>query len=256
MIFVNLAIMKKGLIKASPWILMGLGTVSHVGTVIFAVKATPKAILLLEEAEKEKLKTTGEQLTLVEKAKATWKPYIPTLLMGATTIACFWGAQGINFRRNAALVSLYSVAEHTLRQYQEKVIETIGEKKAGEVLAKVDRQALSDNPASKAQVIITGNGDYLCYEKLSGRYLQSDIEKLRRAQNDFNQQIIGGEMYKSLNEWYDAISMPPISMGYDTGFTVDNLVDLRFSTQLSDDEKPCLVIDYYNFPQPNYNKVW
>ena len=70
----NLALMKKGLIKASPWILMGIGTVSHVGTVIFAVKATPKAILLLEEAEKEKLKTTGEQLTLIEKAKATWKP--------------------------------------------------------------------------------------------------------------------------------------------------------------------------------------
>lgn len=54
-------------------ILTGLGSIGVLATTITAVKATPKALRLIEEAEKEK----GEELTKWEKVKTAVSSYIP-----------------------------------------------------------------------------------------------------------------------------------------------------------------------------------
>lgn len=63
-------------------ILTCLGDVGVVATAVLAVKATPKAMRLINEAEEEK----GKTLTRMETVKATWKPYIPAVVTGAVLI--------------------------------------------------------------------------------------------------------------------------------------------------------------------------
>lgn len=256
-------LMHKGLLfvgKHSPVILTAVGSGCVVLTAVFAVNATPKAIAILEARKQEEGKEKDippeeVELTVWDKTKACWKVYLPMVLAGGTAIACMVGSTKISLGRIESLAGLYSLTERAFSQYKEKVAETLGEKDRRKVEAAVNKDILERHPVSNSTVIVTGVGDYLCFDKLSGRYFMSDIEKLRRVQNDCNQNLIQN-MYISLNEVYDAMGLMPIDMGYDVGWDVDNMVDLSFTTQLSDDGRPCLVVDYLVQPKHDFSKLF
>jgi len=239
------------LVKNSPTILTGVSVAGLLTTVAMAVTATPKAIEILdremwdrEVIGIEKYGSPIQPLTKKEIISLTWKCYIPTVLMGAATIGCIIGANSIHLRRNAALVSLYSIAESTLKEYQAKVIETLGEKKEKLIKEEILQDRVTNNPPKENQIIITGNGDTLCYDSLSGRYFKSDIEKIRRIQNDFNRSLIS-EMYKTLNEFYDELGLEETELGRNMGWTTEfGLLDISFSAKLTPDNLPCIVLDY------------
>lgn len=126
---------KKSTIKHSPEILTGIGIAGMVTTTVMAVRATPKALRLIDSAELKKANETnipyeGHNLSKTEIIKVTWKCYIPVAITGSLSIACLIGASSVNARRNAALATAYSIAETSLKEYQNKVVETIGEKRS------------------------------------------------------------------------------------------------------------------------------
>lgn len=231
------------IVKNSPKILTGCAVSGVIGTVIFAVKATPKAQIVLEEKRRE---YEGE-MPWYEQAKAVVPVYIPTLAMGGITIGCIIGAMAIASKRNAVLASLYSASELALKNYQQKVVETIGERKEHEVRAAMAKDEMMSNPVSHANVIETGYGGELCYDELSGRYFYSSMDRLRRAENTVNRKIIS-EMWVSLNEFYSEIGLESIELGKDVGWNVDSMISLGFTTQMSDDDRPCIVMQFYNRP--------
>ena len=67
---------KQFLGKHSPEILTGLGIAGMLTTTILAVKATPKALKLIENKKKE---LNTDELTALQTIKATWKPYMPAV---------------------------------------------------------------------------------------------------------------------------------------------------------------------------------
>ena len=93
--------------KHSPELLTGAGIAAGVTTVVLAVKATPKALQLIEE-EKRNRKT--DHLKPVDMVKATWKCYIPAALTGTASVACIIGANSVNTRRHAALAAAYELS--------------------------------------------------------------------------------------------------------------------------------------------------
>lgn len=236
--------------KNSPTILTGLGVAGLITTTVLAVKATPKALALIEEAEDKQM----ENLEPLEVVKVTWKCYIPAALMGGITIGCMIGANSINLRRSAALASAYSIAETTLKEYQAKVVETIGEAKARKIKEDIAEDKMKKNPVQNTEVIITGKGDMLCFDVLSGRYFKNNIENLRKIQNDFNHNLIS-EMYVSLNELYYAIGLPGVKVGDDLGWNVDTMIEFSFSSKLTEEGEPCLVVDYLVGPKEEYRHL-
>jgi hypothetical protein len=233
----------------SPTILTGLGVAGLITTVVLAVKATPKALLLLKESDEYLgYKTTSDPVTTI---KVAWRPYAPAIIMGGVTVGCMIGANTINLRRNAALASIYSLTEATLREYQSKVVETIGEKKEKKIKDDIAKDRIDKNPSLNKGIIYTGKGDTLCYDTLSGRYFKSDMEFLRKIQNDVNRDIIN-HMWLSLNELYSELGLKGIKIGDDIGWNTDNLVEFEFSAQLSDEGVPTMVIDYATKPSPTF----
>ena len=103
---------RTSLSRHSPAILMGIGIAGMVTTTVVAVKATPKALRLIEEKKQE---LDVESLTPVETVKATWKCYIPAAVTGAVSIACLIGSNSVNTKRNAALATAYKLSE-TIRR--------------------------------------------------------------------------------------------------------------------------------------------
>ena len=103
--------------KASPTILTCIGAVGVVATAVLAVKATPKALRLIEIAEDHRHDDdpnwTWSPLTKTEIIKTTWKCYVPAVVTGAATIICIFGANTLNRRQQASLASAYALLNRT-----------------------------------------------------------------------------------------------------------------------------------------------
>lgn len=240
---------KAAMKKHSPEILTGIGIAGMITTTVMAVKATPKAIKLIEQKKKEE-KT--DKLSPVDTVKTAGICYIPAAVIGAVSIGCLVGASSVNARRNAALSAAFTLSESALKEYQNKVVETIGEKKEQTVRDAVAKDKIDKNPVTNQEVIITEKGNTLCYDAISGRYFKSDIDKLRKAENNLNRQM-RDEMYISLNDFYREIGLNDISIGNDLGWNIDKgYIELDFSSQLTEDGTPCLVVEYKVVPQYNY----
>lgn len=239
--------------KHSPEILTGIGVAGMIGTVMLAVKATPKALMLMEDAEQDK----GEPLTAPEKVKACYKCYIPAVVSGATSIACVIGANSVNARRNAAIATAYKLSETAFTEYKQQVVETIGEKKAKVVKEKVAKKKLEKNPVTSNQIIITEKGNTLCYDSISGRYFKSDIETIKKAVNELNSRMVGGEMYISLTEYYTEIGLQPTLVSDELGWNLNHegVIELDFSSMIAEDGTPCIVVDYMVAPRYDYHKL-
>lgn len=248
----NIKVLAKGvkssITKHSPEILTGIGIAGMITTTIFAVRATPKAVKLIEEVKKEK----EDNLTAVEMVKTAWKCYIPSVVIGGISIGCLIGANSVNLRRNAALATAYAISESAFSEYKDKVIHQIGEKKEKEIKGEIAQDHINKNPVSKNEVFITEKGNTLCYDKLSGRYFKSDKEKIVRAENELNRQM-RYDNYISLNEFYYALGLDEIDIGDDLGWNIDNgYIELSFASKLADDGTPCLVLDYKVAPKYSY----
>lgn len=243
---------KSATVKHSPEILTGVGIAGMITTTVMAVRATPKVIRLLDD---EKRRQNVDKLEPADMVKTAWKCYIPAAVTGTVSVVCLIGASSVNARRNAALTAAYTLSESTLRDYQKKVIETIGEKKEQTVRDAVAKERLEKNPVENKEVIITAKGETLCFDVVSGRYFKSDIDKLKKAENELNRQM-RDEMYISLNEFYYEIGLEPVKLGEDLGWNIDDgYIDLRFSSQLATDGTPCLVIDYGYGPRYDFRRL-
>lgn len=232
--------------KHSPEILTGIGIAGMGMTVALAVKATPKALRLIEE---EKQEAKVDKLTPIEVVKVAWKPYIPAVISGVSSIACMIGATSVNVSRNAALAAAYKLSETALVEYREKVIETIGEKKEQVVRDKVDEAHIKKHPIEKSEVVVTGKGKTLFLDASSGRYFESDRDKIQKAENELNKRMLQ-EMFGevSLNEFYDELGLDRIDIGDDIGWNAENTIDLHFGAQMLEDGRVCGVISHNTPP--------
>lgn len=259
--------LRNTLVKHSPGILTGLGIAGMVTSTVMAVKATPKALMLIEEEKRRKnhelleaAKAEGvtdvekiDKLKPAEAIKTAWKCYIPAAASAIVSTACLIGANTVNVRRNAALAAAYTLSETALKEYQDKVVETIGEKKERTVRDAIAKDRLDNDPVKTKEVIITEKGNTLCYDSISGRYFKSDIEKIRKAENELNRRM-KYENYISLNDFYEEIGLQSTRLGDQLGWNIDKgYIDIYFSSQLAADGNPCLVIDFNKAPVYDYS---
>ena len=238
--------------KHSPEILTGIGIAGMIATTVMAVKATPKAIMLVNERE---CAEHIEKLPKKEVVKTCWKCYIPAAVTGAASITCLIGASSVNLKRNAALATAYTISETALRDYKEKVVETIGEKKEQAVRDAVAKERVEKHhPAHSAEIISTGDGETICFDWYTSRTFKSDIEKVKRAINELNSQMLD-DGCANLNDFYYALGLPNAGIGDSLGWSYnkDGLVKLDPSSQL-DNGVPCLVIDFQTPPHYDYDR--
>lgn len=253
--------------KHSPEILTGVGVAGMIGTVILAVQATPKALEIInnEKESRVEIKTlyydnepqqqiVESYLTKLDIIKIAWKPYIPAIVLGVTSASCIIGASAVNARRNAALATAYAISERTLIRYRDKVIDSIGEKKEKEIREKVSQDEVNKNYNHDSQVIVTGKGNTLCMDSISGRLFRSDIDKIRKIINELNRQLLHSQ-YVSLQDFYNEIGLKPTKNSDDLGWNLDDgLIDVTFSSCITEDDEPCIVVDYMVAPRYEYYK--
>ena len=233
--------------EKSPEILIGLGLAGMLTSTVLAVKATPKALAILEEEDRE--------LSKIDKFKLTWKCYAPAAIGYCTSAACILGAHSVNAKRNAVLAGAYKISENALLEYRDKVVETLGEEKEKEILDSIAEDRVQQGPKQANGVLVAGKGDTLCYDMYSGRYFNSDMDSINRVLNEINYKLMQDNIM-SVNDFYDAIGLNPISTGYDVGWNVDEgLIRLYFSSTLTEDGQPCLAMHFDNLPRYDFDRL-
>ena len=223
----------------APEILTALGVTGVVTTAVLATKAAFKA--------SDHLSQFGPDLSNKEKAKETWKFYIPVGISGVATCACILCASKASNNRTAAAVSAYAVTQQAFTEYKGKVLEQLSVNKEQNIRDGIAQEKITATSGSR-EVIITGKGQNLCCELMTRRYFKSDMETLRKAQNDINAMVVNN-FYVTLSEFYDIIELPYTSVSSKLGWDSDKLMELEFTTTLSEDGEPCLAFDY-NYTKP------
>lgn len=250
----------KTISKNSPAILTAAAVTGTVSTVVLSTNAAFQAAnMIRDEEDRTEAAAEAEQLDwepmlASEKVKMVWTLFIPPVATCGITVACIIGANTISSRRTAALMSAYSLTENVFKDYQEKVVEIIGEQKERKIRDEVAKDNIAKHPVSKQEIYVTGTGSTLCYETITGRYFLSDIETLRRAENDINARMLT-DMYASQNDFFREIGLPATGAGEMVGWNVDKRLNLQFSSVLNELSEPCLSVGYSTLPFPGHDDL-
>lgn len=237
---------EKFTIDNSALILTGIGVAGTVATAVFSGRASYKAADYIRHLE-----DPANPFTVKEKVKLVWPLYISAIGTCTLTVTCIIFANRIDTRRAAAMAAAYTISERAFEDYREKIEEKFGAKKEQDVRDDIARDRVRENPVGKSEVIITGGGDVLCYDLYTGRYFKSDMETLRQAVNDLNETILNHQ-YASLNDFYNKIGLASTKTGDEVGWNADKLMRVHYATTMSDDNRPCITIDFEVAPVRNY----
>lgn len=135
--------------RSSPTILTCLSVAGFVGTTVLAVRATPKALAILDEATVEycangrtnhdDIQNLPKRLPFKETVQLTWKCYIPAALVGLSTVTCIVGINALSKRNQASLASAYAMLSESYQQYRKAANVVYGEDADSKIKAQMAR---------------------------------------------------------------------------------------------------------------------
>lgn len=195
-----------------PTILTCVGAIGVVLTSVSASKATLKADKLLKEATNSK----KEELTTSEILKIVTPIYVPSILIGASTIACIFGANILNKRAQASLASAYALLDEAFKEYRKKLIELHGEEADIEI-----RDAIAREHCNYHQIgLDTPDTKMKFYEPISDRFIYAYEKEIMDAEYHLNRNfVLRG--YSPLNEFYKFLGLPETEEGDKLGWSCD-----------------------------------
>lgn len=221
-------------------ILTIVGAAGVVGTSVLTAKATIKATQLVEIATEEK----GEALTKKETVRITAPAYIPAVLMGASTIACIFGANILGKRSQAALTSAYALLDQSYKDYKKKVQEIYGEE-ANDTISRELAKDKYDAEEHKEE----NDEKRLFYDDYSGQYFRASNETILRAEYELNKMVSDG-FGATVNDYFELVGLPKTDYGDYVGWESGQLYShywsdwIHFTHQkvIMDDGLECLII--------------
>lgn len=229
----------------SSTILAFISAAGVIATTVMAVKATPKALLLLENAEYEK----GDDLTTLEKIKVAAPVYIPSILIGTATIASIFSIDLLGKRNQAALTSAYALIDSSYKEYREKVASLYGKDADNNV-----KNSIAEDKYDETEDL--ADDEQWFFDFFSMQYFKSTTEKVLRAEYDFNHllSLIG---YASLNEFYNCLGISNVDggdqIGWSTGtFGGNSWIDFMHEDIAMKNGSKCTAIIMPTEPYPDY----
>ena len=237
---------KFNVVKHSPEILMGIGIAGVITSTVLACRSTLKVKDILEDKEtnmnnvKEVLAEGREDYTeedarkdktiiMTTTAIRMMKLYIPSVIIGAGSIACLLQSHNVMRNRNAGLAAALAATTESFKQYRERVTAKYGDEVDKEMRYGIKKEKKEKDGKKTKEDIVVG-----CDEKeLSGyaRYFnesninwtddpQFNMMFLRQNQNWANDKLIlQGYLY--FNDVYDALGFPKTKAGQVVGWVYD-----------------------------------
>lgn len=256
--------------KNAPMLLMIAGIGGLAATVVSAIKATPMAIDKMDEeianryengeieyedlpmsVAKSDMAYRFEELGPKQIVKSCWKCYVPTVILGALSISAFVGSYKISTARLTAMTAMYEFTANAYDRYRRNVAKVSPKTDVKATKASRDEQA-KEIPESKFEG--APEGREVCIDLFTGNVFYSTREDVLAAVSKMKDRFLSGEMFISLNEFYDEVDANHVEVGDDVGWTPETYLDVQFDSTLRNG-KPCLTIGYFANPRFDYRDI-
>lgn len=237
----------------TPSIFSCLGFAGMVSTTILAVRATPKAIRLIEEDSAKKHNGNPRAYSNIEAIKSAWKMYIPSFVTGIFTTFCIFEADSLHRRRQAAIFGSYILLDQSYREYKRKVENVIGKEKETEI-----RESILRDRYSKYKEI--GPCDKLLfYIDHYDRFFERTMLEVQEAEYLINRKF-AEEGCVCLNDLFELLDIPRNNVGAMLGWSQDSnydkygrsWIDFEHELVTLDDNLECRIITMINPPEATY----
>lgn len=233
-------------------ILTCIGGVGVIVTAVLAAKETPKALRLLEQVKEDK----GEELTKLETIAVAAPAYIPAIVTCTATLACVFGANILNKRQQASLMSAYALLDSSYKEYKSKVKDIYGEDADERVNAEIAKDNYEDNYEEDLE---EEDGLSLFWDSYSHRWFRSTLANVRQAEYETNRDLTLADCV-SVNHFYEYLGVPLIENGYDYGWSSEacfefygySWVEFKNTKTVLDDGLECYVISMGHEPVYKY----
>ena len=256
--------------KNAPLLLMLAGIGGLAATVVSAVKATPLAIDKMDDeiakryengeieyeelpmsVNKSDMEFRFDELGPKQIIKSCWRCYVPTVILGALSISSFIGSYKVNTARLTAMTAMYEFTANAYDRYRRNVAKVSPKTDAKAVKAVRDERA-KEIQESKFDGL--PEGKEVCIDLFTGNVFYSTREDVLLAVNKIKDKFLAGEMFISLNEFYDEVDADHVGVGDDVGWSPDTDLDIQFDSMLRNG-KPCLTIGYFANPRFDYGSL-
>jgi hypothetical protein len=238
----------------SPAILSAIGAAGVLTTAYLASKASFKAAELIAEKEHDFGKGLSFRMGRRDKIKLVWPHYIPAIGVGCMTIGCILFANTVSNRRAAGLATAFALSERAFDEYKEKVVEKLGDGKERDLRDELAQDRITKS-SNLGDTFIVGEGSVLCFESFTGRYFISDMEELKKAQNNVNYKVLN-DYYASLTDFYNEVkNLERTDYSDEVGWNSDKMLELSFSATITETGKPCIVVRYEVTPIRDYYRL-
>lgn len=230
--------------RSFPTILCCIAAAGVVVTAVTAVRATPKAMRLLAEAEKKK----GGDLTKTEAVLVAVPVYIPAAAIGFGTVCCIFGANVLNRRHQASLMSACTLLRNYHKEYSGKLTELYG-KEADDAIRNAMAREHCDFHLIDCDV---PDGKVIFYDEISGESVTRYEREVIDAEYHLNRNFaLRGHAF--LNELYEFLGMPATEYGKTAGWSISSgIAWVDFEHRLIDGDTaglPCYAIDMIFQPE-------
>lgn len=152
-----------------------LSAVGLLATTALAVRATPEAHKRCEALRLERSNNYEPRPTAFEYVKAAWKCYIPASLVGVSTLLCMFGANELNKKQQASLVSAYALAENAYKEYRSKAKQILGNEADDKIRESIVEDKYEDLPESPVEEAESYSEMCLFYDPRIG-YFESAMQ--------------------------------------------------------------------------------
>lgn len=250
--------------KHLPTILMAFGTATFVKTVVSAVEHQENVKDAIHEAEYNQ---EGEKLSTAQTAKVVVKEQREAIGYGILSLACFYGAHGINSKRIVALASAYSMKDAMLDNYISATKKIVGENKAEKIQLEANENDLRKAIHSGIPIVNARYGQDLFFIPATGTLFRADMELVKQVFEQATQYMLDND-WVSFNYILDNLGLMGIKVGDYLGWDIEDiykksafnaakcriLKDSDIRTSLIDGH-PCAVLNVCPMPMKDW-RAW
>lgn len=238
--------MLKHLIRKDKQFILSFTAVVGVGlTMISTIKDTTKACKLIDD-----------NMSLEEKIKKTWRCYIPSSIIAASTMLCIIYSDHVSMNQKISMLNALMAVQNNYTNLRQSVDKVCDSETKEQILKNTVKQKVPK------KLYIERTGEKTFWEEYSGRFFNSTIENVLKAEYLFNKQLsITG--FASLNDFYNLLGINTTDEGEYLGWAVyegyfgceatNPWVDFEHSKMEDDDGCEYYYLSYSNQPEVNYD---
>lgn len=194
--------------RNSSTILTCVSAIGVAATAVVSARDTIKAVELLKKKEEPDAKLSKKEVI-----KTVAPAYIPTVLVGLSTMACIFGANALNKKTQASLASAYALLDQSYKEYKASAKKVYGEESDTKIKEAIMQSHYEINDAFEKK-----EDKQMFFDFYGLQFFNATMDEVQNAEKELNK-ILSRNGFVPLNTFYEMLGVECADMDYGVGWS-------------------------------------